>query len=125
VIIGNHGSTIRTYAADSDTIIRVTSSQGSPAPTTHRIVTIAGARQNVLKVGWHLELEHSADTFHVVMKLLSTYAGHGAHGAQSESDDPKFLLYSELPTSEQPGKGGIIDTAFFGWPAAVLVGKQP
>lgn len=58
VVIGKHGFTIRTYAADSDTIIRVTStSQGSSyVPTTHRIVTITGARQNVLKVGWHAEL---------------------------------------------------------------------
>jgi hypothetical protein len=58
VIIGKHGSTIRACAAESDTIIRVTSTgQDFHAPSTHRIVTIAGARQNVLKVGRHAELE--------------------------------------------------------------------
>ncbi|KAL4856589.1 hypothetical protein ACK3TF_003042 [Chlorella vulgaris] len=89
VIIGKHGSTIRTCAADSDTTIRLTSTcDGSHAPTLHRIVTISGARQNVLKA----------------MALM----------VLKQSDDPKFLLYGELPSSVQPGKFGIIDPAFSG-----------
>lgn len=103
VIIGKHGSTIRTCAADSDTIIRVTStSEGSHAPTTHRIVTIAGARQNVLKA----------------MALM----------VLKQSDDPKFLLHGELPpSSEQPGTGGIIAPAFSGYhgPLQCLPASSP
>lgn len=32
-----------------------------------------------------------------------------------QSDDPKFLLYGELPSSEQPGKGRIVAPAFSGY----------
>lgn len=50
VIIGKSGATIRNYAADTGTVIRVTSGEAAQLPTSHRIVTIAGEREGVLKV---------------------------------------------------------------------------
>lgn len=51
VIIGKSGTTIRNYAADTGTVIRVTSGEAAQLPTSHRIVTIAGEKEGVLKVG--------------------------------------------------------------------------
>jgi hypothetical protein len=53
-----------------------------------------------------------------------------------QSDDPKFLLYGELPPSEQSGKGGTIAPAFSGYhgplqcfpassPGATVFGGMP
>lgn len=51
VIIGKNGATIRNYATDTGTTIRVTSGEAQQAPSSHRIVTIAGEQEGVLKVG--------------------------------------------------------------------------
>lgn len=50
VIIGKNGATIRSYAGDTGTVIRVTSGEAAQVPTSHRIVTIAGEKDGVLKV---------------------------------------------------------------------------
>lgn len=72
VIIGKNGVTIQRYAANTSTVIRVTSSEASQAPTSHRIVTIAGEKEGVFKA--------------VALMTLK------------QSDDPKFPLYGELPS---------------------------
>ncbi|KAL4446287.1 hypothetical protein ABPG77_003094 [Micractinium sp. CCAP 211/92] len=81
VIIGKNGVTIRNYAADTGTIIRVTSNEAAQVPSSHRIVTIAGEKEGVLKA--------------IALMTLK------------QSDDPKFPLYGELPSPTMArGDGG-------------------
>ncbi|PSC70603.1 RNA-binding Nova-1 [Micractinium conductrix] len=82
VIIGKNGVTIRNYAADTNTVIRVTSSEAAQSPTSHRIVTIAGEKEGVLKA--------------IALMTLK------------QSDDPKYPMFEGLPSPAMPrgGYGG-------------------
>ncbi|PRW61288.1 RNA-binding Nova-2-like isoform X1 isoform B [Chlorella sorokiniana] len=79
VIIGKSGATIRNYATDTGTVIRVTSGEAAQLPTSHRIVTIAGEKEGVLKA--------------IALMVLR------------QAEDPKFSLYGELPSPAAPSSG--------------------
>ncbi|KAL4423789.1 hypothetical protein ABPG75_001090 [Micractinium tetrahymenae] len=102
VIIGKNGVTIRNYAADTGTVIRVTSNEASQVPSSHRIVTIAGDKEGVLKA--------------IALMTLK------------QSDDPKFPLYGELPSpsmshggSSFAGAGTPLPPSFLPHPAAAFL----
>ncbi|KAL4539100.1 hypothetical protein Ndes2526B_g02637 [Nannochloris sp. 'desiccata'] len=73
IIIGKMGTTVKAYAADTQTQIRVTAPDGPAAGLNHRIVTINGTTDNCLKA----------------IALLTL----------KQTEDPKFQMYSELPSS--------------------------
>jgi RNA-binding protein Nova len=77
IIIGKLGATVKAYAADTQTQIRVTAPDGPAAGLNHRIVTINGATDNCLKA--------------IALLVLK------------QTEDPKFQMYSELPSSYSSG----------------------
>jgi len=77
------GATIKAYAADTQSQIRVTAPDGPAAGLNHRIVTINGPTDNCLKA--------------IALLILK------------QTEDPKFRMYSELPSSYSSvpsGNGG-------------------
>ena len=73
IIIGRGGTTVRTYSADTATQIKVTAPEGHAPPLNHRVVTINGSQEGVLKA----------------IALLTL----------KQAEDPKFPMYSELPNT--------------------------
>jgi len=73
IIIGKMGTTVKAYAADTQTQIRVTAPDGPAAGLNHRIVIINGPTDNCLKA--------------IALLILK------------QTEDPKFRMYSELPSS--------------------------
>ncbi len=80
IIIGKMGTTVKAYAADTQTQIRVTAPDGPTAGLNHRIVTISGTTDSCLKA--------------IALLILK------------QTEDPKFLMYSELPSSYSSAPSG-------------------
>jgi RNA-binding protein Nova len=80
IIIGKMGTTVKAYAADTQTQIRVTAPDGPAAGLNHRIVTINGTTDNCLKA--------------IALLILK------------QTEDPKFQMYSELPSSYSSAPSG-------------------
>ena len=75
IIIGKGGATVRSYAASTQTQIRVTAPDGPAQGLNHRVVTVNGAPDDCLKAIALLILKQAEDsTFHMYSELPSTYA---------------------------------------------------
>lgn len=81
IIIGRSGATVRAYAADTGTQIRVAAPEGAPAALSHRVVTVAGRVEGVLKATALLMLK--------------------------QCEDPKYAQFGELPPSYAAGAPGV------------------
>lgn len=79
IIIGKGGSTVRSFSTDTQTTIRVTSPEGPALALNHRIVTINGAVDNVLRAIALITLKQSEDLkYSMFSELPSNYFSHSA-----------------------------------------------
>ncbi|GAB4814901.1 hypothetical protein N2152v2_001947 [Parachlorella kessleri] len=82
IIIGRSGSTIRQFAADTQTNIKVTAADGPSPPLSHRIVTVSGHQDGVVKAVALLTLKMSEDhKFSLFSSLPVAPAGAAVNGS--------------------------------------------
>ncbi len=77
IIIGRAGATVRAAAGGTGTQIRVAAPEGHAPPLTHRVVAVSGALPAVLRA----------------LALLTL----------KQAEDPKYLLFAELPATYAAG----------------------
>ncbi|KDD74404.1 hypothetical protein H632_c1337p0, partial [Helicosporidium sp. ATCC 50920] len=78
IIIGKSGATIRGYAAETGTSIRVVAGHATPLPLTHRVVTITGGERAVLKAVALLVLKQAEDQHYPFFgELPASFFGSG------------------------------------------------
>lgn len=71
IIIGKGGATVRAYSQQTNTSIRVTASDGPAVHLNHRIVTITGGSENVLRA--------------IALLIVK------------QTEDPKYAVFADLP----------------------------
>ena len=99
IVIGKGGATVRAVSADTGTFIRVTSPEGPAVSLNHRVVTVNGAPEGVLKA----------------IALLVV----------KQAEDPKFPSFSELPASYLAAGMAPLSLSPYGMaPAAAMAAMQ-
>ena len=107
IIIGKGGSTIKAISLDTSTVIRVTVPQEIPSvPPSHRIVTINGTVNGVLKAVAALVVRQSIDPKFHQYADLPLGAHSSTHGVQipiaqyyPSASVPNVMPHSALPSS--------------------------
>lgn len=131
IIIGRGGATVRAMAAETDTVIRVTAPEGPAVALNHRVVTVNGTVDGVLRAVALMTLKQTEDSKYATFsELPSSYlASMVGPGAGPPMGPPYAVPYgsSSIPPVQQmhyqymsSGAGGMYGGAqhAFGPPSA-------